>query len=1577
MKSINKFLVVMLCFVLFTTMAFALSACTEKELKITKIEVSGPSETTLGEFDYNDYTVKLIFDDGSTKDIKLNKDLLSASDRELLDTPGTHTITVQYNDVTCTFTVTIKGDGESQDKGIKSIAISGPNEIVAGDIDYSDFSLVITYEDDSTTAIELREEFILEEDRAKLNTVGSHSISITYNGTTTTWNITVKENESTGDNIFEGVTFEDATYTYDGREKSIEVNGVPDGATVKYNVSNSYTNAGTYPIEATISKEGYKTLVLTATLTINKATYDMSSVEFVDKTVVYNGKVQRIEISGSLPQGVTVSYENNENINVGTYEVVAKFTGDSNNYEAIADMTATLTIKEAKETEGLMFEKINNDTEYSVVGYEGEDSDIVILSTHEGLPVTTIGYMAFYGCSGLTSITIPESVTSIGNNAFYNCSGLTIYCEVSSKPDGWDSNWNYSNCPVVWDCNNNEIADDGYIYVIIDGLKYGLKNGEAYIAEQSRAISGEVVIKNSILYKGGEYVVTSIGWDAFSDCSGLTSIMIPDSVTSIGDYAFSGCSGLTSIIIPDSATSIGWSAFSGCSGLTIYCEVSSKPDGWDSNWNYSNCPVVWDCNNNEIADDGYIYVITDGIKYGLKDGEAYIAEQSRAISGNVVIKNSILYKGQEYVVTSIGNSAFSDCSGLTSITIPDSVTKIENRAFYNCSGLTSITIPDSVTSVGEDAFYDCTNLTSITIPFVGAKLDGTGDTNFDYIFGFVPKSLREVIITGGTSIGNWAFSYCSGLTSITIPNSVTSIGQWAFYGCSGLTSITIPDSVTSIGERAFEGCSGLTSIIIPESVTSIGDWTFAYCSGLTDVYYTGDIAGWCNIQFDDVASNPMYYADNLYIKGELVTDLVIPDSVTSIGNYTFYNCSGLTSITIPDSVTSIGNSAFSGCSGLTSITIPSSVTSIGSDAFYDCTSLISITIPFVGSNADGTGATNFEYIFGSPVGLHGYAPESLREVIITGGTSIGYRAFEFCSGLTSITIPDSVTSIGEWAFYNCSGLTSITIPDSVTSIGDSAFEDCSSLIIYCEVSSKPNAWNSSWNDSNCPVVWDCNNNEIADDGNIYLVIDGVLYSLRFGEAEVVRQFETIRSNIAIKDKILYKDQEYVVTSIGDSAFEGCSGLTSITIPDSVTSIGSYAFSGCSGLTSITIPDSVTSIGNSVFEGCSGLTSITIPDSVASIGSSVFYDCSGLTSITVAEGNRNYHSQDNCIIKTAPKTLIAGCKTSIIPDDGSVTSIGWYAFSGCSGLTSITIPDSVTSIGDGAFRSCSGLTSITIPDSVTKIENWAFSYCSGLTSITIPDSVTSIGSYAFYYCSRLTSVTIGNSVTSIGDSAFEGCSGLTIYCEVISKPDGWDSNWNYSNCPIVWDCNNNEIADDGYIYVIIDSIRYGLQDGEAYVAEQSKNISGELVIKDKVSYKAQEYIVTSITNYAFDYCSGLTSITIPDSVTSIGDDAFYNCSGLTSITIPSSVTSIGDDAFYNCSGLTSITIPSSVTSIGEWAFYGCSNLTNVTFENTQGWWYSSLSSATSGTSISSSYLADPATAATYLTSTYYHYYWKRS
>ena len=270
----------------------------------------------------------------------------------------------------------------------------------------------------------------------------------------------------------------------------------------------------------------------------------------------------------------------------------------------------------------------------------------------------------------------------------------------------------------------------------------------------------------------------------------------------------------------------------------------------------------------------------------------------------------------------------------------------------------------------------------------------------------------------------------------------------------------------------------------------------------------------------------------------------------------------------------------------------------------------------------------------------------------------------------------------------------------------------------------------------------------------------------------------------------------------------------------------------------------------------------------------FDGCSGIESFVVTTGNKKYHSANNCIIETETKKLIVGCKTSIIPSDGSVTSIGKYAFRNCIGLTSVTIPDRVTSIGSSAFKYCSGLTSITIPDSVTTIDFSAFYNCSGLTSVTIPDSVTSIDNYAFYNCSRLTSVTIGNSVTSIGSWAFDGCCKLV---EVINKSGlNITKGSSYNGCIAYYALNvkKNGTSDivnyDGYLFYTYNKTNYLL----GYVGV---NTATKLMLPD--NYNGSNY---EIYKYAFYNCSGLTSVTIGNSVTSIGDSAFRGCSGLTSI-----------------------------------------------------------------------------------------------
>ena len=330
----------------------------------------------------------------------------------------------------------------------------------------------------------------------------------------------------------------------------------------------------------------------------------------------------------------------------------------------------------------------------------------------------------------------------------------------------------------------------------------------------------------------------------------------------------------------------------------------------------------------------------DGIYYGKNsDGKTvYVTNGSNSYSGSVVIPSTVTDSGITYSVTEIGRSAFDACSGLTSVTIPNSVTSIGNYAFYNCSRLKSVTIPNSVTSIGEYTFFGCSGLTSVIIP------------------------------NSVTSIGSSAFYNCIGLTSVTIGNSVTSIGSSAFYNCSGLrkvvynaencktmgsngsifqgcsnlTSLTIGESVKTIPSSAFYNCLGLTSVTIPNSVTSIGSSAFSGCSGLTKVEIS-DIAAWCNISFGDYSANPLYYAHHLYQNGKEVTNLVIPNSVTSIGDYAFSNCSGLTTVTIPNSVTSIGDYVFSECnlSEVTSLAVwpPTIMENTFSQSAYDNSTL--------------------------------------------------------------------------------------------------------------------------------------------------------------------------------------------------------------------------------------------------------------------------------------------------------------------------------------------------------------------------------------------------------------------------------------------------------------------------------------------------------------------------------------------------------------------------------------------------------------------------------------------------------------
>ena len=742
--------------------------------------------------------------------------------------------------------------------------------------------------------------------------------------------------------------------------------------------------------------------------------------------------------------------------------------------------------------------------------------------------------------------------------------------------------------------------------------------------------------------------------------------------------------------------------------------------------------------------------------YAKEEGVEIDIENRGAQADGFEIENGVLtrYTGtaSEVVipdgVTSIGSDAFWECKNLTSVTIPESVTSIAWRAFCLCNNLTSITIPASVTSIGNPAFISCNGLTDIRVEENNPKYDSRENCN-----AIIETESNTLIL---------------GCKDTVIPTSVTSIGEGAFDDCIGLVNMTIPTNITSIGRYAFYGCSGLTSIVIPASVTSIGEWAFGD-SKLT------------SIRVEE--SNPKYDSRencNAIIETESNTlvsgckNTVIPKSVTGIGEGAFEGCE-ITNMVLPEKVTSIENRAFYRCRQLTSITIPSSATSIAGSMIGMCDKLTSVRVEENNPKYDSRENCNAIIETESNTLLRGCNATTIPR----GVTSIGGWAFDYCDGLTSVTLPEGVTSIGDYAFFGCSALKDVTISETVTNIGDYAFSNCGSftdIVIPEGVTSIGDA--------------------------VFQLCDG-LKSVKIPENVTSIGYEAFfncssLTSIKIPEK---------VTSIGRFAFYNCSGFTSIKIPEKVTSIEYGAFYGCSGLADIIIPESVTDIGDEAFYGCSK--ELTIYGTAGSYAEAYAIKnhikfSTGMPSQPVEKkkisDNHVMVNQDSCAYDGTAKTpgvtvkhgnailkdgtdYIVAYENNINAGTAKVTVTGKGDYEGTVTKTfTITIENGTIHVV-GAYRyqvtdaetvSLKGLNDkktakVKIPGTVTiggkvfkvaSVGKNAFKKNTKITSVEIGDNVKTIGASAFEGCTKLSKVTVGKGVTEIGSSVFKKCKKLS-------------------------------------------------------------------------------------------------------------------------------------------------------------------------------------------------------------------------
>ena len=860
----------------------------------------------------------------------------------------------------------------------------------------------------------------------------------------------------------------------------------------------------------------------------------------------------------------------------------------------------------------------------------------------------------------------------------------------------------------------------------------------------------------------------------------------------------------------------------------------------------------------------------------------------------------------------------------------------------------------TVDAIGEYAFFECPNLESVEIP----------------------NSVQ--------TIGGRAFENCSALSSVTIGESVTRIGYDAFKH-SGLTSVVLPNSLEYIDYHAFDGCANLEYVSLGLSIQTIRENVFQGCDNLATVN-VGSISSLMNIEFTNNDSNPLTKAEHLYLNGEEVTELVIPDGVTEIPANFFSGLTGITSVVIPGSVTYIGDNAFSGCTSLASVTFPNSPFTLGQNVFANTA--------FLNNAEDGV-----IYVGNSVYGYQGSMPENASIVIKEGTTVIVENAFLNCTGLTSIEVPATVTYIGKNAFagttwyetqpdgpiyinkvfYKYKGtmalnseyevadgtvsisgeafkgytqLSKLVLPNSLTTIGQQAFHGCLGLANLSIGEGLTHTGNDAF--GGCSNL---NNIYVPNVAQLFFLSSGSGQSNPFALARHLFVNDEEVTELVIPDGVEELNEGFFynfgknVTSvtianslknIGDRAFRDWTNLSQVTFGESLKTIGIEAFWECMALESVVFPNSLDSIMARAFEGCSKLSSVTFGDSIVFVGESAFYRCENLQSIHVTNLDTwyavNFENGSNPLYYAKHLYCNGEEVTQLVIPDG-VTEVTKDLFNGYENITSVVIPNSVVKIGDYAFSNLANLKSVTLGDSLKTIGTAAFRGCTALESIVIPNSVTSFARDVFHGCSNLASVTLGNSLQTIGGGSFWQCTRLdsiiipnsvtTIEdrvfegCTKLSYITLGDSLKTIGEYAF-YRCDGFNTVNVSKLDVLFNNYSFG-NEGNPFSKASTLHVNGKEVTELAIPDGVEEIR----GGFFYNFGKNVTSVTIPNSVKNIRNNTFENWTNLSQITLSDSLKTIDERAFKGCSALTRIDLPKTLESIGRYAFWMCSNLSYIT------------------------------------------------